>query len=46
MFAVDSSSLYIIKGAIILCACYERWDLTSDTIQTDMTLYAGWQKLQ
>ena len=27
-------------------ACYELWDVTTDTIQSDMTLYAGWQKLQ
>ena len=27
-------------------ACFEAWDDTTDTIQSDMTLYAGWQKLQ
>ena len=27
-------------------ACYEPWDMATDTIQSDMTLYAGWQKLQ
>ena len=27
-------------------ACFEPWDDTTDTIQSDMTLYAGWQKLQ
>ena len=27
-------------------ACYEPWDMATDTIQSDMSLYAGWQKLQ
>ncbi len=27
-------------------ACYEVWDLAQDTVQTDMTLYAGWEKLE
>ena len=27
-------------------ACYEIWNADTDTIQSDMTLYAGWQKLQ
>ena len=27
-------------------ACFEPWNDTTDTIQSDMTLYAGWQKLQ
>jgi len=27
-------------------ACFELWDADTDTIQSDMTLYAGWQKLQ
>ena len=27
-------------------ACFEPWNDTADTIQSDMTLYAGWQKLQ
>ena len=26
--------------------CFEPWKDTADTIQSDMTLYAGWQKLQ
>ncbi len=25
-------------------ACYEPWDMENDTIQTDLTLYAGWEK--
>ena len=27
-------------------ACFEPWNDTADTVQSDMTLYAGWQKLQ
>jgi len=27
-------------------ACFEPWNAGMDTIQSDMTLYAGWQKLQ
>ena len=27
-------------------ACFELWDADTDTIQSDMTLYAGWQTLQ
>ena len=27
-------------------ACFEPWNADTDTIQSDMTLYAGWQKLQ
>ena len=26
-------------------ACFEPWNDTTDTIQSDMTLYAAWQKL-
>lgn len=26
-------------------ACQELWDLQQDTIQGDLTLYAGWQKI-
>jgi len=26
--------------------CYERWDLETETVQTDMTLYAGWEKTE
>ena len=24
--------------------CYDLWDVEEDTVETDMTLYAGWQK--
>ena len=27
-------------------ACYELWDVQENTIQADMTLYAGWEKLE
>lgn len=27
-------------------ACYEIWSFGSNTVESDMTLYAGWQKLQ
>ena len=27
-------------------ACYEIWSFGSNTVGSDMTLYAGWQKLQ
>jgi len=27
-------------------ACMEPWNVDADTIQSNMTLYAGWQKLQ
>ena len=27
-------------------ACFDPWNADADTIQSDMTLYAGWQKLQ
>ena len=27
-------------------ACFEPWNDPADTVQSDMTLYAGWQKLQ
>ena len=37
---------YVFTGWYKDHACYELWDVTTDTIQSDMTLYAGWQKLQ
>lgn len=37
---------YTFSGWYIDSGCSELWDLESDTIQSDMTLYAGWQKLQ
>ena len=26
--------------------CFDSWDVETDTIETDMTLYAGWEKLE
>ena len=37
---------YVFLGWYIDSSCYELWDVSNDTIQSDMTLYAGWQKLQ
>ena len=37
---------YIFTGWYKDYACFEPWNDTTDTIQSDMTLYAGWQKLQ
>ena len=35
---------YTFTGWYRDSACYEAWILESDTIQQDMTLYAGWEK--
>ena len=37
---------YIFTGWYTDTSCYEAWDLDTDTVQSDMTLYAGWQKMQ
>jgi len=37
---------YQFTGWYTDSGCYELWDMENDTIQSDMTLYAGWQKLQ
>ena len=37
---------YAFTGWYTDSGCYEQWDICNDTIQSDMTLYAGWQKLQ
>lgn len=37
---------YVFDGWYIDSSCYELWDMNNDTIQSDMTLYAGWQKTQ
>ena len=26
--------------------CYDPWNVETDTVETDMTLYAGWEKIQ
>ena len=37
---------YVFTGWYKDNACYELWDVNNDTIESDMMLYAGWQKLQ
>ena len=37
---------YIFTGWYTDTSCYEAWDIDTDTVQSDMTLYAGWQTLQ
>ena len=37
---------YIFTGWYTDSSCFEQWDIDTDTVQSDMTLYAGWQKLQ
>ena len=35
---------YVFTGWYKDPACYNAWDVEKDTIQEDMTLYAGWEK--
>ncbi|MBQ5698621.1 MAG: InlB B-repeat-containing protein [Lachnospiraceae bacterium] len=37
---------YVFTGWYTDSGCSDMWDMENDTIQSDMTLYAGWQKLQ
>ncbi len=37
---------YAFTGWYVDNSCYIPWDMDNDTVQSDMTLYAGWQKLQ
>ena len=37
---------YTFTGWYKDTACFELWDTAADIVQSDMTLYAGWQKLQ
>ena len=37
---------YRFTGWYTDAACYELWDVQEDTIEMDMTLYAGWEKLK
>ena len=37
---------YLFTGWYTDHGCSELWDMDVDTIQSNMTLYAGWQKLQ
>ena len=36
---------YVFTGWYTDHACDEAWDTQQDTIQTDMTLYAGWEQI-
>ena len=37
---------YRFTGWYTDSACYELWNVQEDTIEIDMTLYAGWEKLE
>ena len=37
---------YRFTGWYTDAACFERWDTENRTIEMDMTLYAGWEKLE
>jgi uncharacterized repeat protein (TIGR02543 family) len=37
---------YRFTGWYTDSTCFELWDVQQDTIETDMTLYAGWEKIE
>ncbi len=37
---------YSFTGWYTDSACYVQWDISNDIVESDMTLYAGWQKMQ
>ena len=37
---------YVFTGWYTDHSCFERWDVEHRTIEMDMTLYAGWEKLE
>ena len=37
---------YVFTGWYKDSGCYELWDLQNEIVQTDMTLYAGWEKAE
>ena len=37
---------YVFTGWYKDHSCFDSWDMALDTIETDMTLYAGWEKLE
>ena len=37
---------YAFTGWFKDYACYEPWNMDTDTIQSEMTLYAGWEKVE
>lgn len=43
---VPSREGYVFTGWYTDSGCYDLWDVSNDIIESDMTLYAGWQKVQ
>ena len=37
---------YLFTGWYTDHACFEQWNVEIETIETDITLYAGWEKLE
>ena len=37
---------YVFTGWYKDTACFEPWNMDSDIIETDITLYAGWEKIE
>ena len=37
---------YLFTGWYKDHACFEQWNVETETIETDITLYAGWEKLE
>ena len=37
---------YLFTGWYKDAACFEQWNVEIETIETDITLYAGWEKLE
>lgn len=37
---------YVFTGWYTDSACQEQWDVETRTIETDLDLYAGWQKIE
>ena len=37
---------YVFTGWYRDSACYVLWDMETDTVETDTTLYAGWEKIE
>ena len=37
---------YLFTGWYKDSACFEQWNVETETIETDITLYAGWEKLE
>lgn len=35
---------YVFTGWFKDSVCYEQWDMQIDTVQSDLTLYAGWEQ--